>query len=486
MNPFGFNFDNTYEKLPDNFYHRSGATPVDFPEIVAFNEPLAAKLGLDSEALHSDEGKKIFAGNEMPEGASVISQAYAGHQFGNLSMLGDGRAVLIGEHVTPDGDRFDIQLKGSGRTAFSRSGDGRAPIAPMLREYIISEAVHALGIPTSRSLAVVTSGEAVTREEILPGGILTRIAGSHLRVGTFEYAARTEGETDVKALADYAISRHYPDLEPLPDEEKYIQFLKHVIDRQADLISRWMLVGFIHGVMNTDNMTLSGESIDYGPCAFMDSYHPATVFSSIDVNGRYQYQNQPAIGQWNLARFAETLLTLIHEDKDTAISMAQDALSGYGKLYEDYWRTGMQKKIGIIESSEGDDAFINELLDMMTAVEADYTQTFRIMSLGKVKETTIASAEGFEQWHTKWQQILENQHSSIEDAYELMKSVNPAVIPRNHLVEKALNEAMHYGDYSHFSELNEVLSNPFDDSHDEMYKNPPEETEVVHQTFCGT
>ena len=486
MNPFGFNFDNTYEALPNHFYHKSGATPVDFPAIVAFNRQLAESLGLDSEALQSDEGKKLFAGNEMPEGASGVSQAYAGHQFGNLSMLGDGRAVLIGEHVTPAGSRFDLQLKGSGRTPFSRSGDGRAPIGPMLREYIISEAMHALDIPTSRSLAVVTSGEAVTREDTLPGGILTRVAESHLRVGTFEYAVRTEDGTDVKTLADYAISRHYPELETRPDDEKYLSFLNQVIDRQAALISKWMLAGFIHGVMNSDNMAISGETIDYGPCAFMDNYDPASLFSSIDVNGRYQYQNQPGIGQWNLARFAETLLTLIHEDKDTAVSRAQDALSRYSKLYEGHWLSGMREKIGLIEPSDDDEQFIIELLDMMVAEEADYTQTFRLMSLGRIEETDIAKADGFKAWNKKWQQKLETQSSTVEEAFELMKSVNPAVIPRNHLVEKALNEAMHYGDYTHFNELNEVLARPFDDSHDEIYKNPPAETDVVHQTFCGT
>ncbi len=486
MNPFGFNFDNTYEKLPDNFYHRSGATPVDFPEIVAFNDSLATALGLDADSLNKKEGKQIFAGNQTPDGASAISQAYAGHQFGNLSMLGDGRAVMIGEHVTPEGERYDIQLKGSGRTAFSRSGDGRAPIGPMLREYIISEAIHALGIPTSRSLAVVTSGEGVTREEILPGGILTRVAKSHLRVGTFEYAVRTDDDTDVKTLADYAISRHYPELEALAETDRYMEFLNAVIDRQAKLLSQWMLVGFIHGVMNTDNMTISGETIDYGPCAFMDEYHPATVFSSIDVNGRYQYQNQPAIGQWNLARFAETLLTLIDEDKDTAIKKAQDALSDYGRLYESYWLAGMREKIGIKDESDDDEAFITELLDMMVAAEADYTQTFRLMSLGKAEESDVAKADGFDAWHQKWQQRLESQDSDVKDAYESMRAVNPAVIPRNHLVEKALNEAMHYGDYSHFNALNDVLKKPFDDSHDDIYKKPPEETEVVHQTFCGT
>ncbi|WP_411843894.1 protein adenylyltransferase SelO [Salinicoccus sp. HZC-1] len=486
MNQFGFNFDNTYEKLPNHFYHKSGATHVDFPAVVAFNEKLAEHLGLNAEALQSDDGKKIFAGNEMPEGASGISQAYAGHQFGNLSMLGDGRAVLIGEQIAPDGDRYDIQLKGSGRTMFSRSGDGRAPIAPMLREYIISEAMHALDIPTTRSLAVLTTGEGVTREDTLPGGILTRVAESHLRVGTFEYAVRAEGEDNAKILADYAISRHYPELEPLPAEEKYLQFLNHVIDRQAALISKWMLVGFIHGVMNSDNMTISGETIDYGPCAFMDDYDPATVFSSIDINGRYAYQNQPGIGQWNLARFAETLLTLFSDDKDTAVSKAQDALSRFGKLYESHWLSGMREKLGIIEVSSDDEALITELLDMMAEAGSDYTQTFRLMSLGKVEETSVAETDGFKQWNEKWQQKLETQSSSVEDAYELMKSVNPAVIPRNHLVEKALNEAMHYGDYSHFTDLNAVLSRPFDDSHDAVYKNPPEETEVVHQTFCGT
>lgn len=486
MSEFGFNFDNTYKDLTDNFYQSAGATPVDFPNLVAFNDDLAKKLGLDRDELNSGEGTQIFSGNKVPDGSAQIAQAYAGHQFGNFTMLGDGRAVLIGEHVAPDGGRYDIQLKGAGRTAFSRMGDGRAPIGPMLREYIISEALHALEIPTSRSLAVVTTGEAVTREDMLPGGILTRVAASHLRVGTFEYAVRTEGDNEQKTLADYAIERHYPELNELADDEKYLQFLHAVVDRQAALIAKWQLVGFIHGVMNSDNMTISGETIDYGPCAFMDEYHPATKFSSVDVDGRYQFQNQPGIGQWNLARFAETLLDLIHEDKETAVELSQEALSRFGKLYESHYLSGMREKLGIIEVSENDGEFVEELLNLMLEHEADYTETFRLLSLDKIEESDLFKSEGFEEWYAKWQQRIERQNASKEDALELMKSVNPAVIPRNHLVEEALNEATHYGDYSYFHNLNEVLKRPFDDDHDDIYKDSPKEEEVVHQTFCGT
>jgi uncharacterized protein YdiU (UPF0061 family) len=339
----GWNFDNSYARLPKLFFTSLNPTPVRSPKLIFLNKPLAASLGLNAKSLKSEDGAAVLAGIQIPEGASPLAQAYAGHQFGHFTKLGDGRAILLGEQITPQGERFDIQLKGSGRTPYSRGGDGRAALGPMLREYIISEAMYALGIPTTRSLAVVTTGESIFRETELPGAILTRVASSHLRVGTFQYVANWGTVEELRTLADYTISRHYPEIEA--DENRYLSLLQEVIKRQAALISKWQLVGFIHGVMNTDNMTISGETIDYGPCAFMDTYDPATVFSSIDIQGRYSYGNQPYIGGWNLARFAETLLPLLHEDEKQAVNLAQDAISNYSELYRRNWLAGMRAKL---------------------------------------------------------------------------------------------------------------------------------------------
>src|SRR5690606_9955937 len=354
----GWNFHNTYAQLPAAFYARLDPVPVASPELVVLNESLAETLGLNGEALRDEEGVAVFAGNRVPDGATPLAQAYAGHQFGVFTMLGDGRAILLGEHVTPTGERVDIQLKGSGRTPFSRGGDGRAALGPMLREYIISEGMHGLGIPTSRSLAVVTTGEYIVRETLLPGAVLTRVAASHLRVGTFQYAAARGNVDDLRALADYALQRHGPDVDPR-DPGRFLQLLRAVVARQARLVAQWQLVGFIHGVMNTDNTTISGETIDYGPCAFMDVYDPATVFSSIDTYGRYAYQNQPAIAGWNLARFAEALLPLLHEDRDKGVELAQGAIDEFPGLYRRHWLTGMRAKLGLCTEEEDDEALID-------------------------------------------------------------------------------------------------------------------------------
>ncbi|MCG1008532.1 YdiU family protein [Salinicoccus sp. ID82-1] len=482
MKESGWQLEHSYADLPDVFYKETKPETAEFPEIVLFNWNLAKSLGLDPRNLQL-ESSEVFSGNRIPDGGLPIAQAYAGHQFGNFTMLGDGRAILLGEQVAPDGRRVDIQLKGAGRTVFSRMGDGRSPLGPMLREYIISEAMHALDIPSTRALALVTTGEAVSRERMLPGAVLTRVAASHLRVGTFEYAARLEDKSHIRTLADYAIERHYPEIE---GENKYLQFFNAVIDRQAALISRWQLVGFIHGVMNTDNMTISGETIDYGPCAFMDAYDPETAFSSIDVNKRYRYRNQPGIAQWNLARLAETLLPLIHDDKEEAVEIAQASLGDFGKQYNMYWQSGMREKIGLVDAEEADDSLADELLDLMHQYKADFTKTFRMLSLDALEDMPLYAVEAFKDWYERWQKRLESQSISVEVAYERMRSVNPAVIPRNHLVEEALDSAVEKGDFSKASKLIEVLSNPYDDGHDKMFKEPPEDEERVHMTFCGT
>jgi serine/tyrosine/threonine adenylyltransferase len=480
----GWNFDNSYARLPKTFFTSQNPTPVHSPKIVIFNQSLATSLGLDVQNLQSEEGAAVFAGNKIPEGATSLAQAYAGHQFGHFTMLGDGRAVLLGEQITPQGQRFDIQLKGSGRTTYSRGGDGRAAIGPMLREYIISEAMHGLGIPTTRSLAVVTTGEDITRESYLPGAILTRVAASHLRVGTFQYAARWGSEEDLRELADYAIKRHYPQIEK--EENRYLAFLQEVIKRQAMLIAKWQLVGFIHGVMNTDNMTISGETIDYGPCAFMDTYDPATVFSSIDREGRYAYGNQPNIAVWNLARLAEALLPLLHEDQEEAVTLAQDKLSDFAQLFESNWLEGMRAKLGLFNEEEQDKQLIKDLLEMMQKHRADYTNTFRALTLDKPEETVLQGTTEFTQWLEQWQARLGRQQESKDSSTQLMRNSNPAVIPRNHRVEEAL-EAANNGDYRVMERLLEVLSNPYAYSPEQIdYTTLPGPSPRPYRTFCGT
>ncbi|MFY4776558.1 protein adenylyltransferase SelO [Metabacillus sp. RGM 3146] len=478
----GWNFDNSYTTLPEVFYTPMELNSVDSPELVIFNSKLADFLGLNAGMLNSEEGTKVFSGNSIPEGAFPLAQAYAGHQFGNFTMLGDGRAMLLGEQITPSGERFDIQLKGSGRTQYSRGGDGRAALGPMLREYIISEGMHGLGIPTTRSLAVTATGESIRRETALPGAILTRIAASHLRVGTFEFAARLGGSEELKALADYAIKRHYPEIEA--DENKYLSLLKEVIKRQALLIAKWQLIGFIHGVMNTDNMTISGETIDYGPCAFMDVYDPETVFSSIDVQGRYAYGNQPPIGGWNLARFAEALLPLIHENQEEAVDIAQAVITEYPKLFRKNWVRGMSAKLGLATEQKEDEELIEDLLRLMYKNKADYTNTFVALTFDKQEETLEKDPE-FSKWKGRFQERLSKEESKAA-SFELMRTSNPAVIPRNYRVEEALEAAMQ-GDNRVMERLLSVLSDPYAHTPEQReYAKLPEGTPFPYQTYCGT
>ncbi len=481
----GWNIDNSYARLPNSFYSSQNPTPVQSPKLVILNSLLAEMLGLNAASLNDPQAVDIFSGNAIPEGASPLAQAYAGHQFGHFNMLGDGRAILLGEQITPKGDRVDIQLKGSGRTPYSRGGDGRAALGPMLREYIISEAMHALGIPTTRSLAVVKTGEAVIREDDLPGAILTRVASSHIRVGTFQYVATWGTEEDIKALADYTIKRHYPEIEG--KEGQYLLLLQEVIKRQAELIAKWQMVGFIHGVMNTDNMAISGETIDYGPCAFMDTYDPETVFSSIDRQGRYAYGNQPYIAGWNLARFAESLLALLHEDQEKAVEIAQEAISGFSSLFRQYWLTGMRAKLGLLSEEEQDESLIQELLTVMQNNKADFTNTFRALTLGKQEELDFYGTDVFSSWYKAWQERLDRQQESKEASLELMRKSNPAIIPRNHRVEEALEAAVAKGDYTVMERLLKVLSQPYAyEEEQQEYCRLPNNPDQPYRTFCGT
>jgi uncharacterized protein YdiU (UPF0061 family) len=476
QNQFGWNFDNTYSRLPDLFFERVKPSSVSNPKLVLFNRELAQVLELNSENLEP-QGQNYFSGQILFEGSEPLAQAYAGHQFGHFNMLGDGRAHLLGEHVTSKGERFDIQLKGSGSTRFSRRGDGLAALAPMLREYIISEAMAAFKIPTTRSLAVVATGDQVVRETLLPGGILTRVASSHIRVGTFQYAAAFEEGKYLRNLADYTIQRHYPDL--LNHPEPYIALLKAVIERQASLIVQWMLVGFIHGVMNTDNMTLSGETIDYGPCAFMDQYSLATVFSSIDRQARYAYGQQPGIAHWNLSRLAEAMLPLFSSEEEKAIAKAEEALDTFAGHLQQNWQKGMSEKLGITIENNEDIALMTSLLQLMEKNQADYTNTLRALSNGKMPDEPLAKDSAFLDWHQKW--------LSKKPDLNLMLTRNPAVIPRNHFVERALAAAVEKEDYSVIKELLEVLKSPFVEPTDVAeYTSPAPNGGAGYKTFCGT
>lgn len=481
----GWNLENTYTQLPALFYTNMKPHPVRAPKLVIFNDALAESLGLDSEALKTQEGAELLSGSRIPDGAEPLSQAYAGHQFGGFTMLGDGRAVLLGEQITPSGERVDVQLKGSGRTPYSRGGDGRAALGPMLREFIISEAMHALGIPTTRSLAVVATGEEIARETYLPGAVLTRVAASHLRFGTFQFAAYKGEVDDRKALADYAINRHYPELEAA--DNKYVGLLQEVAKRHASLVAKWQLVGFVHGVMNTDNMTISGETIDYGPCAFMDTYDPATVFSSIDQGGRYAFGNQPQIAGWNLARFAETLLPLLADTQEAAIEVAQGVLTNYIETYYANWLAGMRSKLGLFNVEAEDESLIGELLQLMQEHGADFTNTFRALTLGRPEETALAGRQAFNEWHAKWQARLERQEQGKDASQELMKASNPNVIPRNHRVEEALTAAVEHNDFTVMERLLAALSAPYSYSPEQTgYTQPPADPDNPYVTFCGT
>lgn len=486
-----FGFDNSYQRLPERFYARLDPVPVESPRLIALNRSLGDELGLGIASLEP-EAAAIFSGNRLPADAQPIAQAYAGHQFGTfVPQLGDGRAILLGEVVDREGKRRDIQLKGSGQTPFSRRGDGRAALGPVLREYIISEAMHALGVPTTRALAAVTTGEPVYRERVLPGAVLTRVAASHVRIGTFEYfAARGDFEA-VRQLADYVLARHYPELD---GETRYLALLDAVADRQASLVARWMQVGFIHGVMNTDNMAISGETIDYGPCAFMDTYDPETVFSSIDHGGRYAFANQPKIAQWNLARLAETLLPLIAPEPQTSVARATDVVIAFSEKFEAFWLKGMRRKLGFATARPEDRSLIQQLLDAMHQGKADFTLTFRrlceaaedIRANDGVRRLFLAPGL-FDTWAERWRERLDREPQPPGERAAAMRAVNPAFIPRNHRVEEALGAAVERGDFEPFEVLRAVLGHPFD-AQPAMaaFAEPPEPSERPYRTFCGT
>ena len=481
-NKIAWHFNHSYTKLPKDFFVEQLPVKVSNPKLILLNEPLLKALGLDKEALSPEAWGNIFSGNELPEKAHPIAEAYAGHQFGHFALLGDGRAVLLGEHITPEGNHFDIQFKGSGQTPYSRRGDGRAALGPMLREFIISEAMNALKIPTTRSLAVVTTGESVMRDEVLPGAILTRVAKSHIRVGTFQFASTLNDTNKLKALADYTIDRHYPECKA--KDNPYLAFLNAVIERQALLISQWMHVGFIHGVMNTDNMSISGETIDYGPCAFMDRYHPETVFSSIDRQGRYAYSNQPPIAQWNLARFAETLIPLIDHNADKSIELASQSVNDFSGQFQTAWLKGMRQKLGLFNEEESDIELINELLALMQKNRADYTLTFRHLSSDAILKDAIFKDASFKVWYKNWLHCIQKQKEGEESSRLKMLNHNPAVIPRNHLVEKALSLAVVDQDYKFLNDFIAALLKPYEDS--QVFCEPPIEEDKSYKTFCGT
>ena len=484
LNNCGFQLDYSYLKLPSTFYTNIHPSSVKLPKMVILNDDLADSLGLEFSHMSKEEQALLFSGNKLPDGANPFAQAYAGHQFAYFTMLGDGRAHMLGEHILPDQSRVDIQFKGSGLTPYSRRGDGRATLGPMLREYIIAEAMHRLNIPTTRSLAVVTTGEDVIRETILPGAILTRIAQSHIRVGTFEFAAANRDEPFLEALLNYAANRHFKELDI--EDNLALAFLKKVMTLQVDLIINWMRVGFIHGVMNTDNMAISGETIDYGPCAFMDAYNPATVFSSIDHGGRYAFGNQPAIAQWNLTRLAETLLPLIDQDESKAIQRAQETIGSFSELYKEKWLGMMRSKLGLLESKSDDEQLIVNLLEWMSINQADYTNTFRGLCQLEKPSGQLYDRDDFNIWYKNWQDRLAKNNQDKPVAIRCMKINNPAIIPRNHNVEAALNSAIE-GDMNGFQNLLDALKKPYDDAdHLKLYQSPPKPSDRVYQTFCGT
>ncbi len=486
-----FAFDNTYARLPERFFARQAPVPVPQPRLIKLNEALAHQLGLDPEALRSPEGLAMLAGNQVPAGADPLAMAYAGHQFGGfVPRLGDGRAILLGEILDPAGERFDIQLKGSGRTPFSRGGDGRAWLGPVLREYLLSEAMHALGIPTTRSLAAVATGELVYREAgALPGAVLTRVARGHARVGTFEYFQARQDTDALRRLADYVLARHYP--EARAADQPYRAFLVAVVARQAELVARWLGVGFIHGVMNTDNMSITGETIDYGPCAFMDAYHPGQVYSSIDHGGRYAYGNQPQIAQWNLARLAQALLPLLDPDQDQAVAQAQAVIDGFAPGFEQAYLACFRAKLGLLEAQEDDADLIDGLLRTMAATGADFTNSFRALN------AAAAGAEGplraqlgdgapATAWISRWQARLAGEATSPQARSAAMRRANPAVIPRNHQVEAALEAAV-AGDLKPLDALLQVLAQPWEEGPGlDEFQRPPAPHQVVQRTFCGT
>ena len=476
-NKIGWNFDNTYVGLSEKILTKIKPVTVKEPKLLILNKSLAENLGLNFSGINKDELASIFSGNDLPKNSNCIAQAYAGHQFGHFTTLGDGRAVVLGEHITKENKRFDIQFKGSGRTPYSRNGDGRAAVGPMLREYIISEAINSLGIPTTRSLAVVSTGEMVFRETPLRGAILTRVASSHIRVGTFQYVALTGDEKAFKSLLNYTVDRHYPEIKN--SNNIALELLKIVIKKQCDLVTNWMRVGFIHGVMNTDNMAISGESIDYGPCAFMDNYDLNTVFSSIDHNGRYAYGNQPIITKWNLARFAETLLPYIDKNKDEAIKITTNAINEFDSIYEKKWNNMMREKLGLLEEKDGDKKIILDLLNWMENNKADYTNTFLYLLEDDFKNNKIYEKETFIKWYKKWKNRTNNE------SLLLMRKSNPSLIPRNHIVENVLKMA-EQNDLKPLNELLKLVKKPYEKHNGIDDYQKADKSSNKYQTFCGT
>ena len=481
-NNINWNFDNTYSRLPDPFREKINPVKVKNPELVMLNKSLAEDLNLDFSGLDQAKLSALFSGNELPNDSRSIAQAYAGHQFGHFTMLGDGRAVLIGEHISKSNHRYDIQFKGSGKTAFSRNGDGRAALGPMLREYIISESMHFLNIPTTRSLAVAKTGEKVIRETQLEGAILTRVASSHIRVGTFQYIAARNKKGELEMLFEYVIKRHYPEIES--SKNQALDLLNVVLNKQIELVVNWMRVGFIHGVMNTDNMSIAGETIDYGPCAFMDIYDPKTVFSSIDKLGRYAYCNQPIITKWNLSRFAECLIPLIDGDQDKAIKLATEVIDTFEKKYEEKWLGMMRNKIGLADEDEKDKFLILDLLTWMHKNKVDYTNTFCHLMNFQTQNDIVYENNEFSDWKKRWQERL-SQNSSSEKYINLMRSVNPLVIPRNHIVEDALKKA-NQGNFEPINNFLKILSSPYTDQKHITEYQIPSQSDENYQTFCGT
>ena len=483
MNKLNWNFENTYSRLSNSFKQNINPTPVKDPELVLFNKQLESKLNLDFSKCSNKDLSELFSGNSLPDGSNSIAQAYAGHQFGHFTMLGDGRAVLIGEHLSKNNQRYDIQFKGSGKTAFSRNGDGRAALGPMLREYIISEAMNSLRIPTTRSLAVVKTGEEVIRETSLPGAILTRVASSHIRVGTFQYIAARQKKDELKTLLNYSIERHYPEIKN--SNNQALDLLNLLINRQCNLVVNWMRVGFVHGVMNTDNMTISGETIDYGPCAFLDLYDPKTVFSSIDQTGRYAYCNQPVITKWNLARFAECLIPLIDKNKEEAVKVASEAINTFEKKYEEKWINMMRNKLGLIGLDSKDKSLILDLLTWMHEKKADYTNTFcHLMNLLPNKDE-LYNDKDFLNWRKRWEERLSKNDNSSKKSIKIMKNNNPVVIPRNHKVEEALSAAGQ-NDLKPVNKILEILNKPYDEQKEIKDYQSPSKSGEKYQTFCGT
>ena len=480
----GLRFDNSYSQLPEIMFSRLYPVPVKNPKLIMLNNSLSNELDLNFSTQNKSFLSYLFSGNKVPKGSCYLSQAYAGHQFGYFTMLGDGRAILMGEHINKKNKRYDVQLKGSGKTPYSRNGDGRAALGPVVREYIISEAMHALNIPTTRSLAVVTTGEQIMRENLHPGAILTRVADSHIRVGTFQYVAMKRDLGALKKLIDYSIVRHFPNIER--EEGSALEFLKSVMKKQIKLIVNWMRVGFVHGVMNTDNMAVSGETIDYGPCAFMDFYKPDTCFSSIDEMGRYAFCNQPLIANWNLSRLAETLIPAIHENQKTAIKKAEEVVSGFSKAYKNAWLEMMRSKLGLLGKEAEDEKIINSFLLWMQKIRADYTNSFYFLTNNNVLNTNLSQDNSFINWHKQWRSRLNKNKKSLKDSFSLMKKNNPAIIPRNHKVEEALKDASD-GNLLTAINLINVLKKPYDISlKSSKYKAPPDPEGAAYKTFCGT